>query len=235
MNEGIYMNRSMAARGNGAVFAGVGVGVGGEGRRGFGGGGGIRGWAAWGALLAVISMVAACCPSVNPFYRAKDVVFDPTLVGVWQPKEADGEGESWKFAQEEGGGYVLTVTEEGGKEGTFEAKLFELEGKRFLDLLPKECGFAKEQAGLVSCAMVPGHLLVREERAEPELRLAFFDVDWLEEHLEANPGVLAHRESGGKLVLTASTRALQRFVLKHLGEKELFGDYGVLVRKAGGG
>jgi hypothetical protein len=66
--------------------------------------------------------------------------------------------------------------------------------------------------------MFPGHLLVRVSKLEPKLELAFFDFDWLAKYLENNPGALAHRKHGKSLLLTAETRDLQDFVLKHVNE-----------------
>jgi hypothetical protein len=40
-----------------------------------------------------------------------------------------------------------------------------------------------------------------------------------------------HREGDERIVLTAGTRDLQRFVLKHLGEGELFQKPNEMVRK----
>jgi hypothetical protein len=80
--------------------------------------------------------------------------------------------------------------------------------------------------------MFPGHLLLRVPQLGPELKLAFCDCDWLKKHLAANPKALAHRvEQKDHILLTASTRDLQRFVLKHLAEGELFENPTELVRK----
>jgi hypothetical protein len=79
--------------------------------------------------------------------------------------------------------------------------------------------------------MYPGHLLVRVPQLEPELKLAFFDFDWLQKHLEKNPKALAHHKEGDHIVLTAGTRDLQRFVLKHLGKDELFVKPDEMIRR----
>ncbi len=79
--------------------------------------------------------------------------------------------------------------------------------------------------------MFPGHLLVRVWQLEPELKLALFDFDWLKKHLEKNPEALAHRTENGSILLTAETRALQKFVLKHLADGELFDKPGVMIPK----
>lgn len=183
------------------------------------------------SLAATTLLVSACIPSLNPFYTAKDVVFDTHLVGIWQTKNA-GEDQRWKFEQGKDNSYQLKITEKDGKEGKFTAHLFKLKQELFLDLIPSDCGFSKDQADLVGCAMFPGHLLVRVAQLGLELKLAMTDFDWLSKYLEANPKALAHHTEEERVLLTASTRDLQRFVLKHLGKGELFGEPSVMVRKA---
>lgn len=183
------------------------------------------------AILGAAALLCSCIPSVNPFYTAKDVVFDPRLLGAWQEKDKADNPDVWKFESTTNNMYRLTVTEKEGKHGQFDARLFKLQQEYFLDLIPADCEFATNQADLVASSMFPGHLLVRVSQLEPELKLAFFDFDWLQKYLEKNPKTLAHRQEGDRLLLTASTRDLQRFVLKHLGEGELFEKPGAMVRQ----
>ena len=180
-------------------------------------------------------LLTACVPSVDPFYTAEDVVFDPQLVGGWRSADEDDGPEQWKFVETEPGrGYRLIVTEEDGRQGEFKATLFKLDDHCFLDLTPTDCSYATNQAQLVAVAMFPGHLVLHVAQIEPSLKLAFMDVDWLEDHLEQNPGALAHRpkEDDDRTLLTANTRDLQRFLLEHLEGGELFADYGELQRRA---
>jgi len=184
---------------------------------------------AWAGLALCLP---ACIPSLNPFYTDKDLVFDPRLVGTWAEKGAEHEPATWSFEKADGNAYKLAITEKEGKEGEFTAHLFKLKQEYFLDLLPKECNFATNQADLVAFSMFPGHLLVRVAQIEPELKLAMFNFDWLCQQLTNHPSLLAHHREGDRLVLTASTRDLQRFVLKHLAEGELFEKPGEMVRQA---
>lgn len=178
-------------------------------------------------------LLTACVPSVNPFYTDKDVAFERGLVGSWRSVDEDDGPEQWKFGEAETGrDYRLTVTEKDGKQGEFRATLFELGDHQFLDLIPTDCSYATNQAELVAVAMVPGHLVLHVAQIEPSLKLAFMDVDWVRKHLEENPRALAHRVGEGDqgILLTASTRDLQRFLLKHLEGGQLFSDYGELQR-----
>jgi hypothetical protein len=65
----------------------------------------------------------------------------------------------------------------------------------------------------------------------PDLKIAFSDFDWLEDYLEENPGALAHHTEEDRILLTASTKQLQRFVLKHVSGGRLFSEYGTLIRQ----
>jgi len=177
-------------------------------------------------------LLSGCIPSVHPFYTAKDVVFDDRLLGEWQAKD-NSEEQGWKFEKAGDDAYKLTITDEKGKQGVFTARLFKLKQEHFLDIIPADCEYATNQADLVAFSMFPGHLLVRVSQIEPELKLAFFDFDWLGAHLKDNPKALAHHQEDDRAVLTAQTRDLQRFVLKHLGKGKLFDEPGVMVRKPG--
>jgi len=193
------------------------------------------------AVAAIAALLlCSCIPSVNPFFTGKDVVFDARLLGEWRAKEKSDDPALWKFEKGETNYYKLTVTEEKGKQGQFEARLFKLKDEFFLDLIPADCDYATNQAGLVAASMFPRHLLVHVSKlesgfhlmppSEPELHLALFDFDWLQKHLEKHPKALAHHNEGKGIVLTAETRELQAFVLKHLGEGELFSKPTEMVR-----
>lgn len=179
-------------------------------------------------VFALAALLAACVPSVNPFYTTKDVVTDPRLAGIWAEDEDKDSPATWKFETTTNDAYAVAVTEDKDKSGKFEGHLFKLAAEFFLDLTPTECNYATNQAGIVGVAMIPGHLLVRVKFTEKKLSLALCDPDWIKKFLEKNPSALAHRVVDGGVILTAETGALQKFVVKHLGEDELFskgGDY----------
>jgi hypothetical protein len=183
------------------------------------------------ALAGLVLCLPGCIPSVNPFYTDKDVAFDSRLVGTWQEKGKDQSPQLWRFEKAGDKAYKLAITEEHGKQGEFSAHLFKLKQDCFLDLIPNNCDYATNQADLVAASMFPGHLLVRVSQIEPELKLAFFNFEWLQQQLTNNPNVLAHHREDDRFVLTAGTAELQGFVLKHLGEGELFDQPGEFVRQ----
>jgi len=175
-------------------------------------------------LLAVVALVAACVPSVNPFYTDKDVITDPRLAGTWLEDANKDHPTTWKFDTSTNSAYAVALTDDDGKTGSFEGHLFKLGAGLFLDLTPADCDFATNQAGLVGVAMIPGHLLARVTLTQEKLIFAICDPDWVKKFLEQNPSAVAHRVVDGNVILTAETDALQKFVLQHLGKGELFGD-----------
>ena len=162
------------------------------------------------------------------------MITDSRLVGQWQTpgKLTTLTPHLWNF--DDRGQQSLQAdlgwTEKDNKQGQFSAHLFKLKQEMFLDIIPSECNFATNQADLVGISIIPGHLLARVGLG-PELKMAFFDFDWLKKYLEQNPKALAHHKEDDNIVLTAETRDLQQFVLKHLGTNELFGQMGVLTRQ----
>jgi len=76
---------------------------------------------------------------------------------------------------------------------------------------------------------------------EPTLQMAFIYPDWLKETLEKEPNALRHKKlsdsdehKDDRILLTAETKDLQQFILKHINEKKIFGEPGEFKRKAAG-
>jgi hypothetical protein len=182
-------------------------------------------------VAAGVVLCSACIPSVNPFYTEKEVIFDARLVGEWQAKDKESDPEDWKFEKSGDNAYKVLVTEKNDKHGDLSGHLFKLKDQLFLDLTPSDCKFPDDQAGIVAASMFPGHLLAHVSQIEPTLQLTFFNFDWLQKHLEENPAALAHHAEEKHLLLTATTKELQDFVLKHLSNDELFKTPAEFTRK----
>src|SRR5215471_16662045 len=95
------------------------------------------------ALVAIVACLSGCVPvdSLNPLYTDKDVVFDESLLGEWvgmDPSETGG----MKFIKEGNDAYVIVLTDTdaiGEKKNTFyDARLLNISGQKFLDVLQRE-------------------------------------------------------------------------------------------------
>ena len=179
------------------------------------------------SIAAAAVLLCSCVPSVRPFYTDQDVVWDARLLGSWLP-DGKTDSEIWTFEKSGEKSYKLTLLDR-GKKGEFDARLFRLKDEYFLDLIPTKCDYAPDQADLVGVSMIPGHLLMRVPELGAGLKLAFFDSDWLEKFLTKNPATIEHYREGERILLTAETHELQRFVLEHL-QDGLFAKPGELVR-----
>jgi hypothetical protein len=164
------------------------------------------------ALTGLALALTGCVvTSVYPFYFEKDVAFEPGLLGDWTKGQAAKE--RWKFERDGETAYRLTYTE-GDKSSVMQARFFKLPGQTFLDLFASE----PKDDGLPPA--IPSHLLLRVVQTGPTLEMAALNYEWLGTLLEKNPKAIRHhvvQGSGDKrLVLTADTAELQRFVVKHL-------------------
>ena len=60
------------------------------------------------------------------------------------------------------------------------------------------------------------HSFAAVHQIEPVLKMSFMRQDWLEEYLERHPGSLGSMRRNDRLILTASTSDLQKFVIRQL-------------------
>lgn len=165
--------------------------------------------------LPLVLLAGCVVNSIYPFYTAKDLTFDPALVGAWgAPAATNQSQETWSFEQIAAQTYKLTMTTS-SKTNEFDTHLFTLADERFLDNLPRV------RVGL----QTPQHFLLRIKSLGSKLELQTLDYEWLAKLLEQEPKTLRHvvvpkegRDitAGGQLTLTADPAELQELIRKHL-------------------
>ncbi|HUC85371.1 MAG TPA: hypothetical protein VL970_09285 [Candidatus Acidoferrales bacterium] len=170
------------------------------------------------AAVTGLSLMAGCIVlSVYPFYTKRDLLFDPALAGRWA--DARQSNAFWQFADLAEKSYLVTTTDEHDT-NCFEAHLFQLKQYQFLDLLTTNRGEFE----------MPMHLISKVARADTNLSLQFMDFGWLAGLLETNPAVLRHivvptepgNTNNNMVYLTADTKDLQKFLLKHAEDTNAF-------------
>jgi len=170
------------------------------------------------SVAALLFLGGCIVSSVYPFYNDKDLTFDPGLTGHWV--KADATNEFWDFAATNGA-YSLLVEDASSTNG-FSAHLFKLKNYRFLDLLTTNRGDF----------MMPVHLITKVSTDNTNWSLHFLDYGWLATYLETNrvelrnvlvPNRTDDTNGGQMLYLTAGTRDLQVFLLKHADDTNAFG------------
>jgi hypothetical protein len=167
----------------------------------------------------VLTLTGCVVTSVYPYYFDEYVFFEPALLGDWSK---DGSAtDHWTFERDGANAYRLTQVE-GDRRSVVQVHLFMIQNRMFLDLYASE---AKDE-GLFP--KIPSHMLVRVFQTGPTLKLAALDYDWLRKLLEKKPGALDHllvpEGTDKRLVLTADTAELRRFVIRHLKTAEAWGE-----------
>jgi hypothetical protein len=166
-------------------------------------------------LSAVMLFLAGCIvTSIYPYYTDKDLVLDPAVLGKWVEKGKTNETSEYvKFEPMGTNGYWATVfgTDE---TNSFEVHLFRLKTQMFVDSFPTNR----------SLDFVPVHQVSKVTQIRPVLETANLNYDWLATLLKKHPKAIRHMvlreksgdESGGRIILTADTQELQRFILKYI-------------------
>jgi len=188
-------------------------------------------------MLAVL--LGGCVPviSLHPLYTEKDVVVDKKLCGTWIDNSGDTKT-TWEFEHidEPKNAYKLIFTDEEGKKGSFVAHMVKLQNRLFLDIFPSELPWEPEDPNKMdwpynSLFLIPAHTFVKIDSIEPQLKLRLTLESKMEELLKENPSAVEHIFVGDRIVLTASTKKLQAFVLKYADDERAFTDMFALTRK----
>lgn len=171
--------------------------------------------------LGFVLVLGGCIPSLHPLYTDKDLVFDPALLGEWADQKSK---ESLTFTPRDKNEYKLVFTNDSGEKNPYITRLVKLDGKLFLDV-------ASDLSAECNCLCMPVHLFFLISQVEPTLRMWDFNDKWLETFLKKNPSALNHEFIDNDLLLTASTKRLQTFFLRHLNTKDAFTSPADYVRK----
>ena len=182
-------------------------------------------------------LLGGCVPilSLHPLYTEEDVVLEKKLPGIWVD-DANSPETTWEFKRidEPKNAYKLIFTDEEGKKGSFVAHLLKLQNKHFLDVYPSEFPWEPDDPNTMdwpynSFFLIPAHTFLKIDSIEPQLKMRLALESKIEELLKENPDAVRHMSVGDRLVLTASTKELQAFVLKHADDDKLFADEITLV------
>ncbi len=177
-------------------------------------------------ILFTFVFLTGCIPSLHPFYTDADVYFDRNLLGTWT--DAD-EQESWTFASEGEKEYQMTYTDESGKKGLFEARLFKLGERSFLDITPVRPELKNND--FYTSHLLSLHSVVQLAVTGRTARMSCLDPDWLKKTLEKNPSALQHTVIDGDILLTDTTPNIKAFLAANLNTAGAFNKSTTVTRK----
>ncbi len=186
-------------------------------------------------LLA--ALLGGCIPvmSLHPLYNQEDVMFEEKLLGTWVD---DSNETTWEFKRpdESKKAYELIFRDNEGGKGSFVVHLVKLRNRLFLDVYPNQfpCDLEdpnKTEWGYNAFFYVPAHTFIKIDSIEPQLRMRLTDDEEMGQLLKEDPNAVKYELLDNKLILTASTKELQAFVLKYADDSRLFSDEIVYSRK----
>ncbi|MBA7701342.1 hypothetical protein ES703_110077 [subsurface metagenome] len=187
-------------------------------------------------LLAVL--LGGCLPvmSLHSLYTEENVVFEEKLLGIWVDDPNSPET-IWEFKRidEPENAYKLIFSDNKDRKGSFVAHLVKLQNRLFLDVYPGELPWEPDDPNEVkwlynSFFLIPAHMFIRIDSIEPQLRMRLIN-DEMADLLKEDPNAVEHTSIEDRLILTASTKELQAFVLKYAGDRRLFSNEVILNRR----
>jgi len=170
-------------------------------------------------ILGAAAVFTGCVvTSVCPYYTEKDLVSEPSLLGIWtNSKNPD---QTWKFEHTDKFTYRLTLAAP-STTIVLEAHAFRLEGQLFLDIFSLGWDYH----------VIPAHYLLKIEQTAPSLKLTQLDDIWLKTFLAHKPTAIPYHilenprnPSDSRIILTGDTPELQSFVLRHLNTPRAWKD-----------
>lgn len=179
-------------------------------------------------LLAVL--LGGCVPvmSLHSLYTKENVVFEEKLLGTWVDDPNSPET-IWEFRRidKTKKEYKLIISDDENKKGSFVAHLVKLEDSLFLDVFPDEFPCDTEDPNKTDWLynvffLIPAHTFIKIDSIEPQLKMRLTNDDKMAELLKKDPNAVKHTLIEDRLILTASTKELQAFVLKYAGDKRVF-------------
>jgi hypothetical protein len=174
-------------------------------------------------LLAGLSIIVGCIPSLHPLYTEKDLVFEKALIGTWQEENND---RTWTFSQNGDREYKLVYVED-GKKGEFTVHLLKLKDKMFIDFYPDDQDDMEKMNKFYTSHLIPVHTFVLVKQIEPTLQMSFLNSNKLKEIIQKDPKAVKHEKlaDGDDMdIFTASTGELQEFIMKNIDTPEFFAD-----------
>ena len=175
------------------------------------------------AFYTLAFLLGGCVPSLHPLFTDEEIIFDANLVGVWSEPNSNSKN-FWEFKPVVNSKkYDVIYADEKGI-GKFEGRLGKIGRDTFLDIYPDE-------PNVVGNDFYKGHLLgvhtfMEIDLSKKGLEIEDMDNDSLKKLLEAEPNAIKFEEVNDLIVLTASTKELQAFILKYSKNDkfELFGN-----------
>ena len=174
-------------------------------------------------LVALISMVGCGVFSIHPLYYNEDLIVNDELIGIWQNNQ---DGDFIRIDTIADKKYRFLWYDE---EDTifYEAGLIKLDKHYFFDIFPYDDGGSiKPNIGdNMFRNYIPVHSFTKLDFGNNTLTMAEFDSKRLITLFKENKVRLAHELPEDEyVVITASTKDLQKFISRYADEEDAFNE-----------
>jgi len=177
-------------------------------------------------IAALLFAIAGCVPSLHPLYTKDTAVFHEDLLGTWDSVE-----DTWTFTRnkdDELPGYHLEFTNKklfSSDTQTFhyDVHLVKLDEFYFLDFVRDLTAEEDDIMDDGIAPMIPVHSFARVDFSSNKMKLRMFDYEFVKKLFKQQKIRLKHETlQDGKIVLTAPTEDLQKFVLKYADHPDAY-------------
>lgn len=176
-------------------------------------------------LLLLMTGISSCTVfSVHPLYDEASELTDKRLPGTWMSEDSS----TFVNIKTMGKGYDLTRWE---KEDTlwYEAHYVKIGENFYFDLYPLD----KKPYSIDDIMMrnfLPVHSFLKIELTDNKVSALLFDEDKMIDLFRQNRIRLRHEMLDDYVLITASTKDLQKFILKYSADKEVFEEPEIFIK-----
>lgn len=190
-------------------------------------------------LTAILFLFQGCIiHSLYPLYTEETIITNDQLEGFWtmEGNKVDNEcAEGLLFERHEGQNhYHLTLCED-GVWSRFDIHLVKIGKNTYIDFYPDRDHPREKRKenkyGLSDLHLYPTHSFSRINISENQLIIESFDMDWLEKLFKEKKIRIKHEMVDDDILLTASSKDLQKFVEKYADNKKAFQEGDVYSKK----
>lgn len=168
-------------------------------------------------------LLGGCVLSVHPLFTDDSLIFEEKLLGVWAEEGSEERYEFGRYGDKDDKRYTFVYTDTEGETGEFLASLGKLNDMLFLDLYPAEADVNAN--AFYKYHLLGVHTFIKVEQIGPTLQMRVMSPDKMKEMLKQDPNLVKHEvleEPDSRILLTASTKDLQRFMVEYANTEGLF-------------
>lgn len=187
-------------------------------------------------FLTTLLLVSGCMvTSFNPLYEEKDLITNDNLIGEWVGKRAlltfeRGDRSSYqanyKDCEDPNNApqdySSCTVAD-------FTVHLLKLGNEYYIDMYPRK--YMNSDNLFLNLHIRPTHSFAKVVIANDSLQIFQFDYSWMDNYMTTHKDHLDNIRVDNLMTLSASTKDIQSFVLKHSNDPGFFSAPVVLTRK----